>query len=66
MDRARKKLKGKIATKRDNDSIELINNGDINKLDDGIWLNDNDICCFPMDVCFDGGEEVGGHNRRFI
>jgi hypothetical protein len=41
MDRTRKKLKGKIATKKDNDSAELINNGDINKLDDGVWLNDS-------------------------
>jgi hypothetical protein len=36
MDRAKKKLKGKIATKKDNDSTELINNGDINRLDDEI------------------------------
>jgi hypothetical protein len=35
MDHTRKKLKGKIATKKDNNSAELINNGDINKLDDG-------------------------------
>jgi hypothetical protein len=43
----------------------------VNREDDpisslGACLRPNDICHFPINVHFDGGEEVGGCNCRFI
>jgi hypothetical protein len=43
----------------------------VNREDDpisslGAGLRPNDICRFPTDVHFDGGEEVGSCNRRFV